>query len=98
MRVTDPAGQASTAPLRKSKLVEVIFAGMLGGALVSFLAVVALTPAKKESWDDELPMETGARSRTCRLLTRSSTGRPECRTAPARSTPAATRGRGAARL
>jgi hypothetical protein len=26
--------------------------------LISFLAVVALTPAKKEAWEDELPVGT----------------------------------------
>ena len=54
IQVTDPPSPASTTPLRKSKIAEVILAGMLGGLLVSFLAVVALTPAKKEVWEDEL--------------------------------------------
>jgi hypothetical protein len=48
VRVIDPPSQASTTPLRKSKMAEVILGGVLGGLLVSFLAVVALTPAKKE--------------------------------------------------
>ena len=55
--VIDPPGQASTTALRKSKMAEVILGGALAGALVSFLAVVALTPAKKETWEDELPIE-----------------------------------------
>jgi uncharacterized protein involved in exopolysaccharide biosynthesis len=55
VRVIDPPSQASTTPLRKSKMAEVILGGVLGGLLVSFLAVVALTPAKKEVWEDELP-------------------------------------------
>lgn len=54
IQVIDAPSQASAAPLRKSKIAEVIFGGMLGGLLVSFLAVVALTPAKKEAWEDEL--------------------------------------------
>ena len=54
IQVTDPPSPAITTPLRKSKIAEVILAGMLGGLLVSFLAVVALTPAKKEVWEDEL--------------------------------------------
>jgi hypothetical protein len=37
-------------------MAEVIVGGALGGLLVSFLAVVALTPAKKELWEDELPI------------------------------------------
>ncbi len=96
MQVTDPASQASTAPLRKSKLVEVIFAGMLGGALVSFLAVVALTPAKKESWDDELPMGR-ALVPDVPPADPFLDGSPRVPTAPARSTPAAT-GAGELRL
>lgn len=56
VRVIDPPGQATAMPLRKKKVVEVILGGMLGGLLVSFLAVVALTPAKKEAWEDELPV------------------------------------------
>jgi uncharacterized protein involved in exopolysaccharide biosynthesis len=56
MRVIDPPSQATTAPLRKKKIVEVILGGLLAGLLVSILAVVALTPAKKEVWEDELPI------------------------------------------
>src|SRR4051794_21891558 len=56
MRVIDSPSRARTAPLRKSKMAKVIFAGVLAGLLVSFLAVVALTPAKKEAWEDELPI------------------------------------------
>jgi hypothetical protein len=37
-------------------MIEMILGGALAGLLVSFLAVVALTPAKKESWEDELPI------------------------------------------
>ena len=37
-------------------MAEVILGGAIGGLLVSFLAVVALTPAKKEVWEDELPI------------------------------------------
>jgi hypothetical protein len=54
MTVIDRPGQATTTALRKSKMVEVILGGALAGVLVSFLAVVALTPAKKEVWEDEL--------------------------------------------
>jgi uncharacterized protein involved in exopolysaccharide biosynthesis len=54
--VIDPPSRATTAPLRKTKMAEVILGGALGGLLVSFLAVVALTPAKKEVWEDELPI------------------------------------------
>jgi uncharacterized protein involved in exopolysaccharide biosynthesis len=52
--VLDPASQAQTTPPKKKKVVEVILAGAFGGVLISFLAVIALTPAKKEAWDDEL--------------------------------------------
>ena len=56
IQVTDAPGPGATTPLRKSKIGEVILAGVLGGVLVSFLAVVALTPGKKEAWEDELPI------------------------------------------
>jgi hypothetical protein len=56
IQVIDPPGQASTTALRKSKMAEVILGGALGGLLVSILAVVLLTPAKKEVWEDELPI------------------------------------------
>jgi uncharacterized protein involved in exopolysaccharide biosynthesis len=56
MQVIDPPSQASTTTPHKSKIAEVILAGALGGALVSFLAVVALTPVRKERWEDELPI------------------------------------------
>lgn len=44
-----------TVATGKKKMLEEILGGLLGGALVSFLAVIALTPARKESWDDDLP-------------------------------------------
>jgi|GEM_PF-3300893 len=56
IQVLDPPSQGSATPTRKRTIVEVIFAGALGGAVVSFLAVMALTPARKEAWEDELPI------------------------------------------
>ena len=56
IQVIDTPSQASTTTPRKSKIAEVILGGALGGLLVSFLAVVALTPAKKEVCEDELPI------------------------------------------
>jgi uncharacterized protein involved in exopolysaccharide biosynthesis len=56
LQVIDPPSQPSTTTPRKSKMAEVILGGALGGALVAFLAVVALTPARKERWEDELPV------------------------------------------
>jgi uncharacterized protein involved in exopolysaccharide biosynthesis len=50
-----PSAAASLAPSKK-KFVGVILAGALAGMLVSFLAVVALTPAKKPEWEEELPL------------------------------------------
>jgi len=58
IQVIDSPTPAVATPLKKRKVAEVILGGALGGLLVSFLAVVALTPAKKEAWEDELP--TGA--------------------------------------
>jgi hypothetical protein len=57
IQVIDPPSQATAAALKKTKMIEVILAGALGGLLVSFLAVVAMTPAKKEAWEDELPLD-----------------------------------------
>lgn len=56
IRVLDaPSPAASLAPSKK-KMVGVILGGALAGMLVSFLAVVALTPAKKPEWEEELPL------------------------------------------
>jgi uncharacterized protein involved in exopolysaccharide biosynthesis len=56
IRVLDaPSPAASLAPSKK-KIIGVILGGALAGMLVSFLAVVALTPAKKPEWEDELPL------------------------------------------
>jgi hypothetical protein len=50
-----PSPAVSLAPSKK-KMIGVILGGALAGALASFLAVVAMTPAKKEEWEDELPL------------------------------------------
>lgn len=56
IRVLDlPSPAVSLAPSKK-KMIGVILGGALAGALASFLAVVAMTPAKKEEWEDELPL------------------------------------------
>ena len=54
--MVDAPGPAISAALGKKKLLELILAGAFAGLLVSILAVVLLTPAKKEMWEDELPM------------------------------------------
>jgi uncharacterized protein involved in exopolysaccharide biosynthesis len=56
IRVVDPPDPAISAALGKKKLLELILGGAFGGLVLSFLVVVALTPAKKEVWEDELPM------------------------------------------
>jgi hypothetical protein len=56
IQVIDPPSVASTVAYGKKKMLEVILGGVFGGLLVSFLAVVALTPAKQEVWEDELPV------------------------------------------
>jgi uncharacterized protein involved in exopolysaccharide biosynthesis len=56
IRVLDsPSPAASLAPSKK-KMVGVILGGALAGVLASFLAIVAMTPSKKEEWEDELPL------------------------------------------
>ena len=56
IQVVDSPGPAISAALGKKKLLELILAGAFAGLLASILAVVALTPAKKEMWEDELPI------------------------------------------
>jgi uncharacterized protein involved in exopolysaccharide biosynthesis len=56
MQAIDPPTNVGSAGMSKKKIVAVILGGALGGLLVSFLAVVAMTPAKKEVWEDELPI------------------------------------------
>jgi uncharacterized protein involved in exopolysaccharide biosynthesis len=56
IHVLDAPSPAVSKTPSKKKMIEVILGGAFGGLLVSFLAVVALTPAKKESWEDELPL------------------------------------------
>lgn len=89
IQVIDPPGQASTTPLGKKKIAEVILGGALGGLLVSFLAVVALTPAKKEVWEDELPIG-GPFFPDVPSAEPSRAESPRVPTAPAPSTPAPT--------
>jgi uncharacterized protein involved in exopolysaccharide biosynthesis len=62
IQVIDPPTNAGSAALGKKKIVEIILGGAVGGLLVSFLAVVALTPTKKEAWEDELPIAKGSLS------------------------------------
>ena len=37
----------------KKKIAEEVLGGLIGGALLSLLVVVALTPAKKDPWDED---------------------------------------------
>lgn len=55
VRVIDQPSAAQPVVLGKKKMLEVLLAGLFGGALISFLGVVALTPTRKpEPWEDEL--------------------------------------------
>lgn len=56
IEVIDPASPGLAPALGKKKMLEVVLGGAIGGALLSFLIIVAITPAKKEAWEDELPM------------------------------------------
>lgn len=59
IQVVDPASLGLAPGVGKKKMLEVILGGAFGGLLLSWLIVVAITPAKKEVWEDELPV--GAR-------------------------------------
>jgi uncharacterized protein involved in exopolysaccharide biosynthesis len=56
IQVVDAPGPAVAKVLRKKTIAEGILGGAIAGMLLSFLVVVALTPAKKEVWEDELPI------------------------------------------
>jgi uncharacterized protein involved in exopolysaccharide biosynthesis len=89
VQVLDPPTTAGSAALSKKKIVEVLLGGAFGGLLVSFLAVVALTPAKKEVWEDELPLG-GDSVPDVPPADPFRGGSPKVPTAPAQSTSAAT--------
>ena len=55
VKVIDPPSAGIAVGPGKKKDIELILAGVLGGALIRFLGVVALTPAKKDAWEDEIP-------------------------------------------
>lgn len=57
LRVIDPPGPAVSQAPDKKKIVGVILGGAFAGLLVSLLAVIAFTPARKETWEDERPYE-----------------------------------------
>jgi uncharacterized protein involved in exopolysaccharide biosynthesis len=54
VQVIDYPKSATSLAKGKKKMIEVILGGVLGGALVSFLATMALTPKLREPWEDEL--------------------------------------------
>jgi uncharacterized protein involved in exopolysaccharide biosynthesis len=58
IQVVDPASPGLAPGVGKKKMLEVILGGAFGGLLLSLLIVVAITPAKKEPWEDELPLGT----------------------------------------
>jgi uncharacterized protein involved in exopolysaccharide biosynthesis len=55
VQVVDPASVGMSQAPGKKKLIELIFGGLLGGGLISYLATMALTPGRKETWEDEGP-------------------------------------------
>jgi hypothetical protein len=57
VQVIDYPNGATSLAKGKKKMIEVIFGGVLGGALVSFLATMALTPKRRDPWEDELLAE-----------------------------------------
>ena len=55
VQVVDPPSLGISKAPGKKKLLELILGGLLGGGLISYLATMALTPGRKETWDDEGP-------------------------------------------
>ena len=58
MEVVDSASHGIATSQGKKQMVVVILGGAFGGLVLSFLVIVALTPAKREAWEDELPLGT----------------------------------------
>lgn len=54
VRVIDPPSAPSTPTSGKKKAAEMIGGGLVGGILISFLIIVAMTPTIEDRWDDEL--------------------------------------------
>lgn len=55
VQVVDAPSSPISLAQGKKKMIEVILGGLLGGGLISFLGAMALTPGRKETWEDELP-------------------------------------------
>jgi uncharacterized protein involved in exopolysaccharide biosynthesis len=63
VQVVDSPSAAVANALGKKKMLEVLLGGIFGGALISFLGAMALTPAKKkEPWEDEFAADSPAPS------------------------------------
>jgi hypothetical protein len=54
VQVIDPPANGLLATSRNKQLLA-IFGGLLAGAMISFLGTIALTPGRREYWEDELP-------------------------------------------
>jgi hypothetical protein len=54
VRLVDPPSFPTTATSGKTKMVEEVAAGFFGGWLLSAIVIVAMTPSRRDRWDDEI--------------------------------------------
>lgn len=54
VRVIDPPSVPTTPTSGKKKAAMMIAGGLVGGMLISFLIIVAMTPRTEDRWEDEL--------------------------------------------
>lgn len=62
VQLIDAPKNALSQVMRKKKMLEILLGGLFGGALVSLLGTIALTPAREERWEDELTSPRAAAS------------------------------------
>jgi hypothetical protein len=86
VQTVDPASAPLGATSGKKKDLEGILGGLLAGALISFLGVIALTRSELDPWEDERAATTNGRTRSTAAVAATNgkpAARPRKRTSPA---------------